>query len=60
MAFCSIGALLFFGTQAAYSQSSLESDVDNARIIEMTHKGLGDDVIIARIKASATKFRPFR
>lgn len=22
----------------------------------MTHKGLGDDVIIARIKASATKF----
>ena len=56
MAFCSIGALLFFGTQVAYSQSSLESDVDNARIIEMTHKGLGDDVIIARIKASATKF----
>jgi len=43
-------------TQVAYSQSSLESDVDNARIIEMTHKGLGDDVIIARIKASATKF----
>jgi len=40
----------------AYSQSSLESDVDNARIIEMTHKGLGDDVIIARIKAGATKF----
>jgi hypothetical protein len=30
--------------------------VDNARIIEMTHKSLGDDVIIARIKASATKF----
>jgi hypothetical protein len=27
-----------------------------ARIIEMTHKGLGDDVIIARIKASATNF----
>ena len=40
----------------AHSQSSLESDVDNARIIEMTHKGLGDDVIIARIKASATNF----
>ena len=56
MAFCAIGTLLFFGTQVAYSQSSLESDVDNARIIEMTHKGLGDDVIIARIKASATKF----
>jgi hypothetical protein len=53
------GRLLFFGTQVAYSQSSLESDVDNARIIEMTHKGLGDDVIIARIKASATKFEPF-
>jgi hypothetical protein len=51
-----LGSLLFFGTQAAYSQSSLESDVDNARIMEMTHKGLGDDVIIARIKASATKF----
>jgi hypothetical protein len=56
MALCAIGVLLFLGTQAAYSQSSLESDVDNARVIEMTHKGLGDDVIIARIKASATKF----
>ncbi len=56
MAFCIIGTLLSFGTQVAYSQSSLESDVDNARIIEMTHKGLGDDVIIARIKAGATKF----
>ena len=53
---CTIGSVLFFGIQLAYSQSSLESDVDNARIIEMTHKGLGDDVIIARIKASATKF----
>jgi hypothetical protein len=57
LALCSFGSLLFLGTQAAYSQSSLESDVDNARIIEMTHKGLGDDVIIARIKASATKFK---
>jgi hypothetical protein len=47
---------LLFGTQATYSQSSIETDVDNARIIEMTHKGLGDDVVIARIKASATKF----
>jgi len=56
LALCAAGSLLFFGTQVAYSQSSLESDVDNARIIEMTHKGLGDDVIIARIKASATKF----
>ncbi|MGD0793503.1 MAG: hypothetical protein ABR920_17175 [Terriglobales bacterium] len=56
MALCTIGTLLFFGTQMVYSQSSLESDVDNARIIEMTHKGLGDDVIIARIKAGATKF----
>ena len=56
IAFCTIGTLLFFGTQVAYSQSSLESDVDNARIIEMTHKGLGDDVIISRIKASAAKF----
>ncbi|MGA3069782.1 MAG: hypothetical protein ABSD43_06150 [Terracidiphilus sp.] len=56
LALCVIGTLLFFGTQVACSQSSLESDVDNARVIEMTHKGLGDDVIIARIKASATKF----
>ncbi len=56
MAFCTIGTLLLFGAQVAYSQSSLESDVDNARVIEMTHKGLGDDVIIARIKAGATKF----
>lgn len=53
---CAVGSLVLFGALAAYSQSSLESDVDNARIIEMTHKGLGDDVIIARIKASATKF----
>ena len=56
MALCAVGTLLFFGTPAAYPQSSLESDVDNARIIGMTHKNLGDDVIIARIKASATKF----
>jgi len=56
LALCFIGSLLFFGSQLAYSQSSLESDVDNARVIQMAHKGLGDDVIIARIKASATKF----
>src|SRR5271156_284025 len=56
LALCMVGVLLLFETQAAFSQSSLESDVDNARIIEMSHKGLGDDVIIARIKASATKF----
>jgi hypothetical protein len=53
---CAIGLLPFWGIQVFHSQSSLESDVDNARVIEMTHKGLGDDVIIARIKASATKF----
>lgn len=57
LALCSLSLLLILGTRVAYAQSSLESDVDNARIIEMTHKGLGDDVIIARIKASATKFR---
>ena len=56
LALCAVACLLSFGTQISYSQSSLESDVDNARIIQMTHKGLGDDVIIARIKASATKF----
>lgn len=54
--FCAIFSLPFLGNPVAHSQSSLESDVDNARIIEMTHKGLGDDVIIARIKASPTKF----
>ncbi len=53
---CAIFSLLFLGVPPSRSQSSLESDVDNARIIEMTHKGLGDDVIIARIKASPTKF----
>jgi hypothetical protein len=53
---CAIFSLLFLGVPRTYSQSSLESDVDNARIIDMTHKGLGDDVIIARIKASPTKF----
>jgi len=56
LALCAIGSAVLFAIQLAYSQSALESDVDNARIIEMTHKGLGDDVIIARIKASATKF----
>ena len=56
IALCIVVLPLFFGTHMALSQSSLESDVDNTRIIEMTHKGLGDDVIIARIKASATKF----
>jgi hypothetical protein len=53
---CAVFSLLFLGIPPARSQSSLESDVDNARIIEMTHKGLGDDVIVARIKASPTKF----
>jgi hypothetical protein len=57
LALCAVGTLLFFGAQVSHSQSSLEADVDNTRIIEMTHKGLGDDVIIARIKASATKFQ---
>lgn len=56
LALCTVSAFFFLGIPAAHSQSSLESDVDNARIIEMTHKGLGDDVIIARIKASPTKF----
>lgn len=56
VALCVFSALGLFGTLSAYSQSSLESDVNNARIIDMTHKGLGDDVIIARIKAGATKF----
>jgi hypothetical protein len=54
--FCTVVSLPFLGGRTAYAQSSLESDVDNARIIEMTHKGLGDDVIIARINASPTKF----
>jgi hypothetical protein len=53
---CLFCTVLAFGSLVAKSQSSIESDVDNARIIEMTRKGLGDDVIIARIKASATKF----
>ena len=52
IAFCA----LWIGTRTASSQSSLESDVDNARIIQMTQKGLGDEVIVARIKAGATKF----
>jgi hypothetical protein len=30
--------------------------MDNAHVIQMTQKGLGDDVIIARIKTSPTKF----
>jgi hypothetical protein len=53
---CVTCSVLVLGISNVYSQSSLESDVDNARIMEMTHKGLGDDVIIARIKASPTKF----
>jgi len=49
-------SLFILATPRIHSQSTLESDVDNSRVIEMSHKGLGDDVIIARIKASATKF----
>jgi hypothetical protein len=30
--------------------------MDNTRVIQMTQKGLGDDVIIARIQAGTTKF----
>ncbi len=53
---CAFACLFNCATLTTFCQSSLESDVDNARIVEMTHKGLGDDVIIARIKAGATKF----
>lgn len=55
-AICGLSLLMSLGIASARSQASLESDVTNARIIEMTHKGLGDEVIIARIKAGATKF----
>lgn len=50
------GSFLLLGGSTSYAQSSIESEVNNARIVDMTHKGLGDDVIIARIKASTTKF----
>jgi hypothetical protein len=53
---CAILCALSGSFQRAISQSALESDVDNARIVQMTQKGLGDEVIIARIKAGATKF----
>jgi hypothetical protein len=53
---CVIAFLLVGSSGVASAQSSLEAEVDNARIIEMTQKGLGNDVIIARIKASPTKF----
>jgi hypothetical protein len=56
VAFCSFIAVVLSCAPGARSQSNLESDVTNARIIEMTQKGLGDGVIIARIKAGATKF----
>jgi hypothetical protein len=49
-------ALLAWAVPPARSQSSLESEMDNARVIQMTQKGLGDEVIIARIRAGATKF----
>lgn len=49
-------SILFLAIPSARSQSSLETQVDNARVIQMTKMGLGDDVIIARIKASPTKF----
>jgi hypothetical protein len=49
-------SLLVLLTPRVYPQSNLESEIDNARIIQMTQKGLGDDVIIARIKTASTKF----
>lgn len=48
--------LLVWSAPCAPSQSSLESEMDNTRVIQMTQKGLGDDVIIARIQAGTTKF----
>jgi len=50
-------SLLVFATPCLHSQSSLESEMDNARVIQMSQKGLGDDVIIARIKSSVTRFK---
>ena len=49
-------SLLMWATPRVHPQSNLEGEIDNARVIQMTQKGLGDDVIIARIKSSTTKF----
>src|ERR1700734_3568860 len=33
-----------------------DTEITNARVIEMTKLGLGDDIIVARIKTGACKF----
>jgi hypothetical protein len=38
------------------SPAGADSEIDNARIVQMTQLGLGDDIIIARIKTGICKF----
>ncbi len=48
-----IGAL---GFSSLFAQTGSESEIDNARIVQMSKLGLGDDIIVARIKTGACKF----
>jgi hypothetical protein len=55
-------ALVLMGADAQSQESakvnlaSSDSDINNARIIQMTKLGLGDDIIIARIKTGNCSF----
>jgi hypothetical protein len=43
-------------TNLSFADAPQETEMDNARVVEMTKMGLGDDIIIARIRIAHTKF----
>lgn len=51
--FCCVLLVVALGSPFLRAQ---ETEITNARVIEMTKLGLGDDIIIARIKTGACKF----
>lgn len=48
--------LCFLAQYSCHGQSSADSEIDNARVIEMSQMALGDDIIIARIKTGTCNF----
>jgi hypothetical protein len=48
--------VLVMGTLSSSFLIAQDSEITNARVIEMTKLGLGDDIIIARVKTGTCKF----
>ena len=56
-AFIVLGPLLICTlASAAPPRPFQDTEIDNARVIELTRMGLGDEIIIAKIKTTHPKF----